>query len=209
MQEKILSKKLLIFTDAQVYWSCWNAVWLEEVVLEDATNIMFARRPASTGPFDDGFSSLENATKTVYGLYSSLVNAYLKRRLSFQSDILNAFSGICQALGVIGDDTFHWGLPVSRFETALCWELVSGGTRNYAVSNTNSVQFSSWSWTSWHGSSPSNAITWLTAGYDSDWRDPEASDIIFYRQDSQGHVQKVTQDFSKTSGVEAITPEDH
>jgi hypothetical protein len=98
MQEKILSKKLLIFTDAQVYWSCWNAVWLEEVVLEDVTNIMFARRPASTGPFDVGFSSLKNATKTVYGLYSSLVNAYLKRRLSFQSDILNAFSGICQAL---------------------------------------------------------------------------------------------------------------
>ncbi|KAH7305094.1 hypothetical protein BKA65DRAFT_578911 [Rhexocercosporidium sp. MPI-PUGE-AT-0058] len=49
------------------------------------------------------------------------VNANRERHLAFQSDILGAFSGLCQALSTIGTAEFHWGLPVARFQEALCW----------------------------------------------------------------------------------------
>jgi len=56
MQGKILSKKLLIFTDEQVYWKCWNALWLEETVLENVLKISF-------------FKPLVSAVHLILGLF--------------------------------------------------------------------------------------------------------------------------------------------
>jgi hypothetical protein len=207
MQEKILSKKLLIFTDAQVYWSCWNALWLEEVVLENVFKISFQHKPASAGPSDIGFASLANGTRTIHGLYQLLVNAYSERQLSFKSDILNAFSGLCQALGALGNESFHWGLPVSHFDEALCWWLRAGGRRNYAVCDQHkdgaaptSVPFPSWSWAAWHGSSAGSWISWVDL--DGSKSDPPA--IIFYSQDTDGQLKRITQSSSSSNGVETV-----
>ena len=118
MQEKILSKKPLIFTDQNVYWSCWNAVWMEEVVLEDVFIINSQYNTVQTGPADVGFSTIATSRET-FELYSCLVNAYGERRLAFKSDVLNAFSGLCQALGAIATESFYWGLPVSTSHESL------------------------------------------------------------------------------------------
>jgi hypothetical protein len=193
MQEKILSKKLLIFTDQQVYWSCWNAVWLEEVVLEDVFNISFLHDPVKTGPADVGFSSIVKS-RDLYELYESLVNAYQERQLTFKSDILNAFSGLCQAMAMIGDESFHWGLPVSNFDRYLCWYLRGGGTRNYAFCSPDkggsagfSVPFPSWSWAAWHGTSGRSWISWK-ADVNQDASRPE---IIFFGHDTEGGLKQI------------------
>ena len=210
MQEKILSKKLLIFTDQQVYWSCWNAVWLEEVVLEDVFNISFLHDPVKTGPADVGFSSIVKS-RDMYELYESLVNAYQERQLTFKSDILNAFSGLCQAMAMIGNESFHWGLPVSHFDRYLCWYLRGGGTRNYAFCSPDkggsavfSVPFPSWSWAAWHGTSGSSWISW-TADVNQDASRPE---IIFFGYDTEGRLKQINQSLSTPAGLETRVPKD-
>jgi hypothetical protein len=205
MQEKIISKKLLIFTDLQVYWSCWKALWLEEVVLEDVPNLTFLHKPASTGTgsYGEGFSSLRNKlqSRSIYDLYETLVNGYMKRHLSFQSDILNAFSGLCEVLGAIGNETFHWGLPIHRFEEALCWRLISGGKRNHARTNIGSVPFPSWSWAAWHGSSPDSWINWLSSNINDPWL-AELPEILFYYQDLGDELKLVRNSSPHAGGSE-------
>lgn len=193
MQEKILSKKLLIFTDEQVYWKCWNALWLEETALEKVPKINFFNKIASAGPADIGFDSLVDGSEGLFGLYQSLVNTYMERQLSFKADILNAFSGLCQAFTAIGNEAFHWGLPVSRFDAALCWWLRAGGQRNYAFCDQGkdglaSVPFPSWSWAAWHGSSARGWISWLNLD-DSELEEP--SEIIFYCQYTDGKLHRI------------------
>ena len=195
MQEKILSKKLLIFTDAQVYWKCWNALWLEETVLENVLKISFFTPVASAGPSDAGFASLADGSMHVLSLYDSLVNTYMERQLSFQADILNAFSGLCQAFTAIGNETFHWGLPVSRFDAALCWRLRRGGQRNYACCDQvkddlviSSTPFPSWSWAAWHGTSTRSWVSWMDL---HQLKSAETPKIIFYCQDADGKMHRI------------------
>lgn len=210
MQEKILSKKLLIFTDEQVYWKCWNALWLEETALEKVPKISFFYKLASAGPSDIGFDSLVDGSEGLFGLYQSLVNAYLERQLSFKADIINAFSGLCQAFTAIEDEKFHWGLPVSRFDTALCWWLRAGGQRNYAFcdqghsdSTTSSVPFPSWSWAAWHGSSARGWISWIDLDDSSSEEPPE---IIFYCQNTGGKLHRVMEPPAASSKLGALPP---
>lgn len=210
MQEKILSKKLLIFTDQQVYWSCWNAVWLEEVVLEDVFNITFLHDPVKTGPADVGFSMVVEP-RNIYQLYELLVNAYQARQLTFKSDILNAFSGLCQAMAMIGNESFHWGLPVSQFDKYLCWRLRGGGTQNHAFSSPDKdgsadfpVRFPSWSWAAWHGTSGRSWISWQ----DNTDQDATRSEINFFSYDSTGRLKQINQSLSAPTEPATRLPED-
>jgi hypothetical protein len=200
MQEKILSKKTLIFTDQQVYWNCSAATWLEEVVLENVSDkISFQYTPSQGGSRYRAPIELRSDTDAPLKDYTTLVNSYMERQLSYQSDILNAFSGICQVLSAIGNESFHWGLPVSRFDKALFWRLRGGGTRNRAVSDVRtygseslSVPFPSWSWTAWHGSSGESWISW-TAMEPELHTKSEPAEIIFYYQDSTGEFKTINQ----------------
>ncbi|KAM3065052.1 hypothetical protein ACMFMG_006184 [Clarireedia jacksonii] len=205
MQEKVLSKKLLIFTDQQIYWSCWNATWLEEVALEEVFNINFQRDPLSLGPEDEGFHSIAESRDTLT-LYRKLVNQYRHRQLTFDSDILNAFSGICQALGAIADDSYHWGLPVSCFGASLTWCLRGGGARNYALCDPHglnpsnpSVPFPSWSWAAWHGTSRKSWIDW------SSHVKPEESypEIMFFASNTEGQLKEIKQRENRSTSPRA------
>ncbi|TVY23112.1 hypothetical protein LHYA1_G008105 [Lachnellula hyalina] len=208
LQEQILSKKLLIFTDQQVYWSCWKAVWLEEVVLEDVHAMTFLHNPIRD-PTDHGFFSVITGLK----VYQMLVNYYRHRQLTFKSDILNAFSGLCQVLAATEKESFHWGLPTSNFDKSLCWWLRGGGKRNHAFcdqvaksgSVTLPVPFPSWSWAAWHGSSAHSWISWHEHAFDQE-RQPA---IVFYSYDIEGQLKQVSQVSSGPSRVTEVPLKDH
>lgn len=53
--------------------------------------------------------------------YPNLVQQYASRQLTFQSDIVNAFSGVMEAI----PGEFFWGLLHSNFGSQLTWELMS------------------------------------------------------------------------------------
>jgi hypothetical protein len=198
MQEQIMSKRCLIFTEKQVYWRCWGAVWLEETVLENVSRPKMMHTPAKAGPADIDLGTVD---KDYYGVYSLLVTTYLRRQLSFKSDLINAFSGITQAMSTIKEDSFHWGLPVSRFDWALTWRLIAPASRNNAISlmigiddTISQVPFPSWSWTAWADANPKQWVDWqgktlMLRG------EPE---ISFYSQSITGQLEQI-QDCHKES----------
>jgi hypothetical protein len=123
MQEQLCSGRALVFTETQVYWRCNRATWLEELALESAasTNLEIFHWGGSSR-----FPTHVLNKHEYFRLYQHLLRYYLQRRLSFQSDRLNAFSGICGRLSAIQDDVFLWGLPQSQFSRCLGWELIRG-----------------------------------------------------------------------------------
>jgi hypothetical protein len=108
MQEKVLAKRTLIFTEGQVYWRCWGATWLEETVLENVSNPDLNRFHANAGPADVGFSV---AMQEYYRFYEMLVVTYMRRQLGFKSDIVNAFTGITQLSRPLATTTFTGDYP--------------------------------------------------------------------------------------------------
>jgi hypothetical protein len=84
-QERLLSRRCLYVTDFQVYFVCGNAVFQEDL---------------GPVPHDDQIPYLPNLRKTrstINGVmfdYFAYVENYTARKLSYEVDILNAFSGV-------------------------------------------------------------------------------------------------------------------
>jgi hypothetical protein len=76
--------------------------------------------------------------------YWRFLTSYLRRNLSYDGDILNAFAGILDALSpLLG--TFRWGIPVLYPHIMLTWNFPLA----YPVQRRTG--FPSWSWTGWTG----------------------------------------------------------
>lgn len=152
-----MSNRLLIFSENQVYWSCRAAMHSEETALEDVEDVYrlhlaFPQKPSSDLPW-------EFLPRAEYcRLYDDLVESYRERRLTYQTDILNAFNGVAEMLAAIQNDTFFWGLPESHFSHAIIWDLFNPGhcLRNYVEvpilksdGSKEMVPVPSWSWAAW------------------------------------------------------------
>jgi hypothetical protein len=166
MQEQLCSGRCLIFTETQVYWKCNCATWLEELALEGtgSTNLEIFHLGGSFRFPTHALNKYE-----YFRLYRNMLKYYLQRRLSFQSDRINAFSGICSRLSVIQDDVFIWGLPQSQFSRSLGWEFVRGQHAKHSayaklVSSKgvlHEIPFPSWSWAAWdNGGITHQSSTW-------------------------------------------------
>lgn len=198
MQERLLSRRRLIFTESQVYWQCREAVWLEETVLEGTQRQEF-RRGHPPGSTDKEEVELIGSGYGSYRVYEHLVHEYCQRCWTFKSDILNAFTGITQSLSILyshGD--YIWGLPKTRFNWALSWVL-EYGARNEASCNvvskdgsSQSVQFPSWSWTAWAATGDSVSVKYAEPGDWNSFVDPE---IVFYLEDTSGQLLEIAERF--------------
>lgn len=221
MQEKILSRKRLIFTEHQIYWQCPQAVWLEEVVLENAPPHHFLSTPGrgkntethmfgSAGDIDDyATSPRENR----FGIWELLVRRYLERQLSYPSDTLNAFTGITSALAALYfGKPFLWGLPESHFNYALSW-TIRGQSRNHAEcvpqakdGQLHKIPFPSWSWTAWAW-----GPTFFPLAVDTAFNVDATvtSEVEFYREDVKGRLLKVHEDNTLFASGHGQTPDQY
>ncbi|KAJ8061209.1 hypothetical protein OCU04_010282 [Sclerotinia nivalis] len=146
-QEMVLSKRLMIFTDSQVFFQCKKSLWCEDTILENLNPSITCESRAS------GDISLESHTSMdAFTSYHILVHDYTCRSLGNQSDVLNAFQGIEQHLQNRAlsskqeslNGKFHFGLPESFFDLALIWTLP------YHYPNQRRKLFPSWSWAGWN-----------------------------------------------------------
>ncbi|KAF2098170.1 HET-domain-containing protein [Rhizodiscina lignyota] len=80
-----------------------------------------------------------------FSRYDQLVSGYTSRKLSFSSDILNAFVGILEILAYNRSWDYIMGLPVPVLSLALLWTPSKFTRRRSARS------FPSWSWVGWEG----------------------------------------------------------
>ncbi|KAF2804646.1 HET-domain-containing protein [Mytilinidion resinicola] len=161
MQERVLARRSLIFTDEQVYWACSDATFFEDSFCELAFPRFqfFSRRSAELNLKSSArtYSEHRDPKERSWATYTLLVRRYSKRLLSFEGDGHDAFAAILQALEAGSGETFIWGLPASHFELGLSWTTFEGQQRRTEASTLpmtslkRRVHFPSWSWLGWVG----------------------------------------------------------
>ncbi len=122
-----------------MFFQCRSGVWREDIILEDID---------VQGCYDvavkHSISGL-SATGDPHSDYAGALYEYSSRRLTYESDILNAFQGVCNILAERMDTEYTNemnylnGLPVNIFDWALLW-LPNDTARR------RSGPWPSWSW---------------------------------------------------------------
>ncbi|KAJ4292532.1 hypothetical protein N0V90_009195 [Kalmusia sp. IMI 367209] len=135
-QEGLLSKRKIIFTDHGVFYVC-NWVHASEYISVNPLSTL-GIMGLGPGPFSD-MTRLQSDLP-----YETIIKEYTARKMSYESDALNACLGILQAK----ETTHIWGIKADlntpgKRTVSLCWILVDPTTRR--------LDFPSWSWTGWNG----------------------------------------------------------
>ncbi|CAL3972318.1 unnamed protein product [Diplocarpon coronariae] len=146
MQEKVLSKRLIIFTAFQVFYHCNSAAWCEDAIWEPEHPYFVIRPGIGTMSPALQRTSLPSRTFTGMRKYAHLVTGYHTRQLTHQSDALNAFTGALTALSKELKTPFLWGLPKSLFDDTMIWQTP---LHNPSLRRPG---FPSWSWLGWKAS---------------------------------------------------------
>lgn len=160
MQERVLSRRNLIFTPEQVFWVCNSATFCEESYFEHPIKFHRFHRSASELTLQIPFRNFYDSTDLVdrfWSQYQDLVCRFTQRKFTYEGDVHDAFSAILDGLGNVQGETFIWGMPRSRFELALSWKAFYGQRRRRQLSTLPMtplnvrVAFPSWSWMGWIG----------------------------------------------------------
>ncbi|KAJ3547616.1 hypothetical protein NM208_g1425 [Fusarium decemcellulare] len=174
-QERILSRRALVFTPYQIYWICEKSTWDEEVILEPPEMEVNLLNQAlwCNDEWDDGFPKFSKHTFLTY------IKSYSSRQLTFPSDAFSAFSGILRRYEHLNKEHTFWGIPTERFDLHLLWSF---GDERRAESHrvmlegsgAHYIPYPSWSWLGWTG-----FISALMFGYFYRIQDP-TSELKFY-----------------------------
>ncbi|PQE22447.1 hypothetical protein CJF31_00001340 [Rutstroemia sp. NJR-2017a BVV2] len=151
-QEALLSARCFYFTEHQVYFEC-NAMTCCESLSESTSlvhnllwNKAFIESGIPVGKYGKGIlrSPFRGPSRKAirFQEYGHLLTLYSYRQMTNDSDGINAFSGIAQAMTQDWyPKGFHWGLPIEDFNYGLVWASRSEPRRR--------AGFPSWSWGAW------------------------------------------------------------
>ena len=118
-QERLLSRRILHFTETQLYWECVHAFRSEDNFVDDTR---------------EGFNDLRtrllpsgnHSVNTFVDLwYTGAISEYSGRRLTKQKDRLLAVAGVAKAAKPIFQIDYHAGHWNHQFVGSLCWWTVS------------------------------------------------------------------------------------
>lgn len=165
-QEKLLSKRILLFTGCQTYFKCCESIWTEEIHMETerlskssmARDAKFAWSPgrhASEVPravkhqwqmlLPDRLSTKDEWDYLGSFLdYASAVEEFTKRQLTDPEDVLFAISGVIDTIKSVTEQ-FTLGLSESNILESLLWYPNPGCSQTYEAT----LNMPSWTWASW------------------------------------------------------------
>ncbi|KAM0329667.1 hypothetical protein ACHAPQ_006680 [Fusarium lateritium] len=207
-QERLLSRRALIFTNSQIYWCCEGRTWDEESLL-DAQGATIVATAQEFGCYDE-WESIE--AKFSEEIYSTYITQFSKRQFTFPSDALPAFLGIIHRYEHLNKQKLHWGLRTIRFDQSLMWRYGHGRRREMYtyISNDSvarSVPYPSWSWLAWTGFIAGGDSYWLREVYEK--MDNGRSILTFYSLMSDGSVAPIEQSvLTSEMGVSSKTDDD-
>ncbi|KAG2753386.1 HET-domain-containing protein [Suillus brevipes Sb2] len=154
-QECALSRRRIYFTGQQVYFECQFDVLCEDIIAEskyDSTNFLKNLRaeyfPQSLNPFTSYMRAVKQCTQ---------------RNLTVESDIVDALTGVTNALAKIfglGDPAraFHYGMMLTDLHHALLWQHNPHTPRTRrSLPDGCSLPWPSWAWAAWRG-----AVSYMT-----------------------------------------------
>ncbi|KAH8757798.1 heterokaryon incompatibility protein-domain-containing protein [Hyaloscypha finlandica] len=151
-QERLLSRRCLFLTECDMYYICHSRLSCEtgaksaereEEIFENKFRNIFSQlaqldRFSQIGPHWTRWTA-------TFRLYASLVHEYSKRELSYDTDVINAFSGISAVLGHFLHSSSLSGLIECVLDNCLLW--VPGNSNTHC----RNLNFPSWSWAGWRG----------------------------------------------------------
>jgi hypothetical protein len=185
-QESVLSRRLLIISNDQMYFTCRHG----HTFCED-TDFESTDKPATIGERDGHIYGM--AGKTNFEVYAGAVEGYTSRNITYHEDALKAFTGVLSYLETAFRGTFLFGLPDTELDQALLWYPVSDQHRRQ--SSRGDDLFPSWSWAGWVGgvryrsNLAISRVQWkhpFADGYftSEEFRrpNPSTSDVLWYRQ---------------------------
>jgi hypothetical protein len=135
-QERLLSRRCVIFTGGRVFFQCRSAAMREDIIAEEEVgwSIEHAHAP---------LQMLDNLESRALSIYKDCVELYTTRVLTKPDDILSAFTGIGNLVGETLGAGLIYGLPRSHFDWVLLWEP-KGEPKERDLS-----KFPTWSWCGW------------------------------------------------------------
>jgi hypothetical protein len=115
LQELVFSQRAIFFFEVDVTWECHCRIWHGSVQGQKDFEPCVSRfSPYAQGLQHSFWPDLEE--------YAQLVIDYCCRSLTYESDTLNAFSGVTNALTRVFEGGFIFGLPQIFFDAALLWQ---------------------------------------------------------------------------------------
>jgi hypothetical protein len=149
-QERILSRRCLLFFNELVYLQCKTNIWCEDRYGDDSAawpSSLFtlekaqawSRNQRSRGKYDNTDD---------FRFYALFVAEYSQKKMGHLSDAINAFIGIIDALDKLYGWKFGAGLPLPMLDLALLWTPLETITRRDTKPD---ALFPSWSWVGWVG----------------------------------------------------------
>ena len=153
-QERLLSKRCLFFTYHYYYYICsnmaeiadglgnWGTIARTYSVYNSLPSKIAGHLPAS-----NEIHLKHIAWSSAFPEYAFLILVYTRKKLSYPSDILNAFSGILSLFQHRLGGEMISGLPERVLDLALLW------IHEYGAPQLRNREFPSWSWAGWVGTS--------------------------------------------------------
>ncbi len=157
LQEQLLSRRCLYFTNDYVYFQCGREVLDECGSTECAPSTIIDNPLFNLQELID--LEPETGLFKTFTAYAKLVEKYTLRKLSYESDILNAFSGLFAVLNEYFQSDIISGIPASVLDLALLWapaaRLLRRECKLPTIEGFDMGQvdrnFPSWSWAGWRG----------------------------------------------------------
>ncbi|KAJ8583923.1 HET-domain-containing protein [Rhizopogon salebrosus TDB-379] len=160
-QEVVLSQRRIFFTAHQVYFECTKDVWSEDIVAEPI-NLVWASHPLKghgTGQLTFTSAPIPGMRGEYLEHYMSVTGNYTQRKLTVESDIVDAVSALLKAMtkgfkvadGDFGK-AFRFGMPLRGLERALLWQPMTNAPHSRRVPvDGMKAPWPSWSWAAWRG----------------------------------------------------------
>ena len=158
-QERLLSRRLVIFTHGQMIWHCRRMICREDMSVADSgvpypPLQWLSLKPQLMG-VDTGSKRIDGSIEitrhgatrlvrsAVFTEYTKAIEEYTHREISYKSDVLNAFAGLLHIFSRFFGCKTLLGLPESLLDLALLWKPTRQLQRRSG--------FPSWSWAGWVG----------------------------------------------------------
>lgn len=160
-QELMLSRRRIFLTPYHVHFECVKDTWSEDIIAE-RINLPWTSHPL-TFSGAGGFTfprAIPPWIRPLYiGHYMSIVRQYTQRRLTVESDIVDAITALINAMtkgfkvaGGHPGRAFRFGMPVIDLELALVWQPTAHTSCVRRVpADANMTPWPSWSWAAWRG----------------------------------------------------------
>jgi heterokaryon incompatibility protein (HET) len=169
-QERVLSRRSIIITPSQAFWTCQCDTWTERTTSEPMHSEVagLLQRPLCEVKKPDGRVYGLQAEAEAYlpgcplpiahdefmSTYDRVVTMYTVRQLSTPLDGLNAITGILNVLNEALEfegNVFLFGLPTVEFDIAISWKPRYAADRSLIMTEKRTIP--SWAWASWFNES--------------------------------------------------------